>query len=204
MHLPKTKEMHNKHVDHRTDASCACSARVPANQRPALLLHCMHHSQRLGDGRFQFPHLHVSRGRPCNSRKRFIRSFVTKHFTEIEMGAVRDNYCMYWPNVCRMAWHMATWWLYHASLFTPIRIFLMVYTFQTHMSINTHCFSMSVFWVQGVFRTASEPYDALDLQNITSHLTNHCIQVVLCHGDDGGSSCGCCGDGGWCWQQLVW
>lgn len=29
---------------------------------------------------------------------------------------------------------------------------------------------------EGVLRTSSEPYDASDLNNVTSHLTNHCIQ----------------------------
>lgn len=29
---------------------------------------------------------------------------------------------------------------------------------------------------EGVLRTSSEPYNSSDLQDITSHLTNHCIQ----------------------------
>lgn len=29
---------------------------------------------------------------------------------------------------------------------------------------------------EGVLRTSSEPYNSSDLQNMTSHLTNHCIQ----------------------------
>ncbi|XP_015774876.1 PREDICTED: tubulin--tyrosine ligase-like [Acropora digitifera] len=38
-----------------------------------------------------------------------------------------------------------------------------------------HQYTIHVF-SEGVLRTSSEPYDASDLQNITSHLTNHCIQ----------------------------
>lgn len=29
---------------------------------------------------------------------------------------------------------------------------------------------------EGVLRTSSEPYNSSDLQDMTSHLTNHCIQ----------------------------
>lgn len=29
---------------------------------------------------------------------------------------------------------------------------------------------------EGVLRTSSEPYNSTDLQDLTSHLTNHCIQ----------------------------
>ena len=29
---------------------------------------------------------------------------------------------------------------------------------------------------EGVLRTSSEPYNCTDLQDMTSHLTNHCIQ----------------------------
>ena len=42
-----------------------------------------------------------------------------------------------------------------------------------------HQYTIHVF-SEGVLRTSSEPYDASDLQNITSHLTNHCIQVYSC------------------------
>ena len=30
---------------------------------------------------------------------------------------------------------------------------------------------------EGVLRTASDAYDATDLENVTAHLTNHCVQV---------------------------
>jgi len=39
-----------------------------------------------------------------------------------------------------------------------------------------HKYTIHVF-SEGVLRTSSEPYDANNLRNITSHLTNHCIQV---------------------------
>ena len=39
-----------------------------------------------------------------------------------------------------------------------------------------HKYTIHIF-SEGVLRTSSEPYDANDLRNITSHLTNHCIQV---------------------------
>lgn len=43
-----------------------------------------------------------------------------------------------------------------------------------------HKYTIYVF-SEGVIRTSSEPYDATDLKNITSHLTNHCIQVHMCN-----------------------
>lgn len=39
-----------------------------------------------------------------------------------------------------------------------------------------HKYNIYIF-SEGVLRTSSEPYDARNLENITSHLTNHCIQV---------------------------
>ena len=39
-----------------------------------------------------------------------------------------------------------------------------------------HKYTIYIF-SEGVVRTSSERYDATDLRNITSHLTNHCIQV---------------------------
>ena len=39
-----------------------------------------------------------------------------------------------------------------------------------------HKYNIYIF-SEGVLRTSSEPYDPNDLKNITSHLTNHCIQV---------------------------
>ena len=41
-----------------------------------------------------------------------------------------------------------------------------------------HKYNISIF-SEGVLRTSSEPYDANNFQNITSHLTNHCIQVRI-------------------------
>lgn len=38
-----------------------------------------------------------------------------------------------------------------------------------------HRYNIYIF-SEGVLRTTSEPYDANDLKNVTSHLTNHCIQ----------------------------
>ncbi|PFX32782.1 tubulin--tyrosine ligase-like isoform X1 [Stylophora pistillata] len=38
-----------------------------------------------------------------------------------------------------------------------------------------HTYTIYIF-SEGVLRTSSEPYDADNLKNITSHLTNHCIQ----------------------------
>ncbi|KAL9954907.1 hypothetical protein ACROYT_G042493 [Oculina patagonica] len=38
-----------------------------------------------------------------------------------------------------------------------------------------HKYTIYIF-SEGVLRTSSEPYDANNLKNITSHLTNHCIQ----------------------------
>lgn len=38
-----------------------------------------------------------------------------------------------------------------------------------------HTYTIYIF-SEGVLRTSSEPYDAANLKNITSHLTNHCIQ----------------------------
>ena len=32
---------------------------------------------------------------------------------------------------------------------------------------------------EGVLRTASEPYDPANLDHVTSHLTNHCLQEKL-------------------------
>ena len=39
-----------------------------------------------------------------------------------------------------------------------------------------HQYTIHIF-SEGVLRTSSEPYDANNLKNVTSHLTNHCIQV---------------------------
>ena len=39
-----------------------------------------------------------------------------------------------------------------------------------------HTYTIYIF-SEGVLRTSSEPYDVDNLKNITSHLTNHCIQV---------------------------
>lgn len=41
-----------------------------------------------------------------------------------------------------------------------------------------HKYNIYIF-SEGVLRTSSEPYDANNFQNITSHLTNHCIQVHI-------------------------
>ena len=41
-----------------------------------------------------------------------------------------------------------------------------------------HKYNIYIF-SEGVLRTTSEPYDANNFQNITSHLTNHCIQVHI-------------------------
>lgn len=40
-----------------------------------------------------------------------------------------------------------------------------------------HLYNIHVF-SEGVLRTSSEPYDVESLTNMTSHLTNHCVQVT--------------------------
>ncbi|KAK3751460.1 hypothetical protein QZH41_000750 [Actinostola sp. cb2023] len=40
-----------------------------------------------------------------------------------------------------------------------------------------HVYNIHVF-SEGVLRTSSEPYDIDNLSNMTSHLTNHCIQEI--------------------------
>ena len=64
-----------------------------------------------------------------------------------------------------------------SRLYCPVcsLVMSMLFTFRCWVLLD-HEYNIFLM-KEGVLRTSSEPYDADDLTNTTSHLTNHCIQV---------------------------